>query len=145
MEPPLALKGGSVFPRLPVPKEQLMLTGPGGSDVASLDKVDAVAEPSRRDKDHFGERSLRDMLTRIKNDVERVLNWMDLGLSPCACGLHVPFASPAEFPLPRPSLDKDSKVVARLKVPLGYEGSQPKLVFKPKLWKKASLKGCSCT
>lgn len=75
---------------------------------------------------------------------------MDLGLSPCACGLlgPEPFSSPAEGPLPRPSLAEGLKVNARLKArdpkgkaPLGYKGPQPKLVFKPNLRKKAMGKG----
>jgi hypothetical protein len=51
--------------------------------------------------------SVRNTLTCIERDVVRCLQWMDLGLSPCACGLLGPTPKPSaiEGPrVPRPSL-----------------------------------------
>ncbi|GLT70459.1 hypothetical protein SLA2020_425390 [Shorea laevis] len=66
----LSLKGGDMFPKLLVPKEQLTLTGPSGSNFVSEDGKDIGVETFKRDTTLFAERlkvrSFRNSLVRIK-------------------------------------------------------------------------------
>lgn len=85
---PITLKGGSAFLKKSALKGKLMLTGPGDFHVVSGDGEATGEETLRRDKSLFGNklelRSFKKSLMRIKKDVLRCLQWMDLGLSPCA-------------------------------------------------------------
>lgn len=125
-----------MFPKLLVPKEQLTLTGPSGSDFASEDGKDIGVETFKRDTTLFAERlevrSFGNSLVRIKRDVVRCLKWLDLGLSLGVCGLMglAPKSNSVGGPcVPKPSL-ADPKAHARLKVPnskgnapIGVEGT----------------------
>lgn len=99
------------------------------------------------DKDdivYFGESlnrcSFRNTLTCIKMDMERCLKWLDLGLSPCVCGLMGPAPKPLNEVPREPKLSSEGLVVNtgvkareyKEKAKMGFVGPQPKFYFKPK-------------
>lgn len=110
-------------------KPAMKLMGHAGSDFAS------VGEGNFHFFDSLERYSFRNMLARLKWDVERSLKWLDSGLSPCACGLLGP------TPKPPNAAHCDRKPIvagpvgalsykAKRKAKKGFVGSQPK-VFKP--------------
>lgn len=83
------------------------------------------------------------MLLCVKMDVVRCLLWLDLGFSPCGCGLlgSTPKPSSVEVPsVPRSRLAYPNDGVRPIardprkeKASMGLEGARPKVSIKPKL------------